>query len=406
MGKMDWFHEARYGMFIHWGAYSVAGRGEWIMNREMISKEEYTEKYVNNWKAENYDPKQWADLAAEAGMKYMVLTSRHHDGFALWDTKATDFNAARLGPKKDLIAPYVEAVRGAGLKVGLYYSPAAWSHPDYPGPFFRDWPGAEDWASEEARQRFIEYYRTEVNELLRNYGAIDVLWYDGCVPQNLDGEETNTSLQQDFPDLVINERNGKPYDYECSEQAIKPAASGMPWEACMTLNGHWGYHAGDHDYKAPVDVITMLLTTAKSAGNLLLNVGPKPDGTIPVESIDILKESGQWVRRNRESITNSDRCELSWNNVSMMTCRGNTVYHHFRHHPGRTFCWAEVSNDVKRAWWLATGDEVTFRRDRQGRIIFEDLPLERPDDPVATMAVELDGEPRPITARTTFWIPG
>jgi len=136
MNSKDWFNECRYGMFIHWGTYSVAARGEWIMNRERIPKAEYTEKYINNWHAENYCPEEWAQLAKKSGMGYMVLTTRHHDGFALWDSKVNDWNTAKFGPKKDLVAPYVKACREAGLKVGLYYSPASWTHPDYPGPFF------------------------------------------------------------------------------------------------------------------------------------------------------------------------------------------------------------------------------------------------------------------------------
>jgi alpha-L-fucosidase len=173
----NWFEEARYGMFIHWGPYSVAARGEWVMNRERVPAEEYTARYVEKWCAENYDPTEWAQLAKDAGMGYVVLTTRHHDGFALWDSKVTDFNAAKLGPQRDLLVPYVEAMRAAGLKVGFYYSPASWTHPDYPGPFFRDWPSEQDWPSEEARQRFIQYYRSELKELLTHHLSHGVTRY-------------------------------------------------------------------------------------------------------------------------------------------------------------------------------------------------------------------------------------
>jgi alpha-L-fucosidase len=132
----DWFNEARYGLFIHWGAYSVAARGEWVRNRECIPQEEYTRLYTENFRAENYDPRAWARQAKEWGMRYVVLTTRHHDGFALWPTKTDPYHAGNIGPKRDLVGPFVEAVREAGLKVGLYFSPAAWHHPDYPRPFF------------------------------------------------------------------------------------------------------------------------------------------------------------------------------------------------------------------------------------------------------------------------------
>ncbi len=155
----EWFNEARYGMFVHWGVYSVAARGEWVRNRERIPQEDYIHRYADNFRAENYDPAAWAALAKEAGMGYVVLTTRHHDGFALWPTATSDFHSGNYGPKRDLVGPFVEAVRAAGLKVGLYYSPADWNHPDYPGAFFRDWPGEADWASPEARERFIAYYR-------------------------------------------------------------------------------------------------------------------------------------------------------------------------------------------------------------------------------------------------------
>lgn len=144
MKKIGWFNRARYGMFIHWGAYSVAGRGEWIMNRELIPAEEYRRLYAQRFTASHYDPADWAAKAKKWGMGYTVLTTRHHDGFALWDSEVNPYNAAKLGPKRDLVAPYVEAVRKAGLKVGLYYSPANWSCPDYPGGYFRDWPDEKD----------------------------------------------------------------------------------------------------------------------------------------------------------------------------------------------------------------------------------------------------------------------
>ena len=400
-----WFNESRFGMFIHWGAYSVAGRGEWIMNRERIGKEEYTQKYVDNWHAEKYDPAGWAALAKESGMGYMVLTTRHHDGFALWDSKVNAWNAARLGPKRDLVAQYVDAVRKAGLKVGLYYSPAAGSHPDYPGAFFRDWPGEKDWRDEASRQRFIEYYRSEIRELMTGYGRIDYLWFDGCIPENIDGDETLKMVKELQPDILVNNRLGKPFDIKCSEQTINPAAAGQDWEACMTLNGNWGYHAGDMRWKSPADVIDMLLTCAQSAGNLLLNIGPEADGTVPENSVRILREAGNWIRRHRECIANSERHPFSWNCTARpITAKGNNVYLHFINDPCGIFCWAEVKNKVLSASLLKDGAPVEFRQE-DNRLFLENITSPMPDSPASTVVLKLDGKPETLTRQTTFWIP-
>jgi alpha-L-fucosidase len=392
-------------MFIHWGPYSVAARGEWIMNRERIPKEEYSANYVDTWHAENYRPEEWAALAKRSGMGYMVLTTRHHDGFALWDSQVNDWNAARLGPKRDLVAPYVEAVRAAGLKVGLYYSPAAWTHPDYPGAFFRDWPRAGNWKDEATRQRFVEYTRHELRELLTNYGKIDYLWFDGCIPKNMDGDQTLKLVKTLQPNILVNNRLGNPFDIQCSEQTIKPAAEGQDWEACMTLNDNWGYHAGDANWKTAADAVTMLLTCAQSSGNLLLNIGPKADGSVPEQSVAILEEAGKWIARHRAAITNSDRHPFSWNCTARpITARGNTVYLHFFKDPKGSFCWSETSNTVLSARFLTNGTPIAFRQEGE-RLFLDDLPSPLPDQPATTVVLELDGAPEALTGQTTFWIP-
>lgn len=405
MHRLDWFHQARYGMFIHWGAYSVPARGEWVFNRERISLEEYRTRYAETWRAERYDPEAWVALAKEAGMSYLVLTTRHHDGFALWDSKVNPFNAAKIGPRRDLVAPFAEAVRKAGLRLGFYYSPASWAHPDYPGAYFRDWPGEGDWKDEGARQRFISYYRAELMELMTGYGKVDYLWYDGCIPSNLDGAETNKELRKLQPDLLINERNGPPYDIHVSEQAIKPATPGQAWEACLTLNNNWAYHAGDTDYKTPKSVLELLFATATAGGNLLLNVGPKADGTVPEESVRILREAGAWLKRNQAFLPNSGRTPFSWNNTAKVTVNGNRIYLHFLCDPRGSFCWSEIKDKVTAASYLATGAPVCFRQTGE-HLYLENLPVPLPDSPVTTIVLEVEGTPEAITPQTTFWIPG
>jgi alpha-L-fucosidase len=405
MPSLDWFHQSRFGMFIHWGAYSVAARGEWVLNREKILLGEYRTRYAEQWKAEKYDPAAWCALAKEAGMGYLVLTTRHHDGFALWDSEVNSFNAARIGPRRDLVAAFADAVRAAGLRLGFYYSPAAWAHPDYPGPYFRDWPDEKDWKDEASRKRFIAYYRAELRELMTGYGQVDYLWYDGCIPGGLEGTETNEELRRLQPEMLINERNGAPFDVHICEQAVRPAAPGQAWEACLTLNANWAHHAGDSDYKTPKAVLELLFATSTLSGNLLLNVGPKADGTVPEESVRILRETGAWLKRNGAFLPHSDRTPFGWNNTAKVTVKENRIYLHFLCDPLGKFCWVEVKNKVLAARFLATGTPVCFRQEG-AYLHLENLPVPLPDSPVTTIELEVEGKPEAIAPPTSFWIPG
>ena len=400
--RSEWFNEARYGLFIHWGAYSKAARGEWIMNRELIPVEEYRRLYAEHFAAEHFDPADWAAKAVRWGMGYAVLTTRHHDGFAQWDSKVNPYNSTQMGPKRDLVAEYVRAFRAAGLKVGLYYSPANWSHPDYPGGYFRDWPGEGDWKDEAARQRFIAYYRAELQELMTGYGKIDYLWFDGCIPGNLEGDETLKMLRELQPGMIINNRLGEPFDVKVSEQTITPAEPGHDWEACMTLNDNWGFHAGDHNWKKPADVINLLLTCAQGDGNLLLNIGPRADGIIPQESVDILDTVGEWLKGARESVVRSERHPFSWNCTARpITAKGNKVFLHFLKDPCGEFCWGDLKNNVVKAYWLDNGESIAFEKIGD-RLFLRNLVHVLP---ARTAVLELDGKPATLQAQTTFWIP-
>jgi alpha-L-fucosidase len=400
-----WWSEARFGMFIHWGPYSVAARGEWVMNRERIPADVYMREYAAGWKAENYDPSAWVRLAREAGMAYMVMTARHHDGFALWDTATTPYSAARMGPGRDLVRPFADAVRAGGLRLGLYLSAADWTHRDYPGYSFRDWPGPSDWRDEESRRRFVAYYRAQLRELMTNYGRIDLLWWDGCIPGNIDGRDANEEALRLQPGVLITERNGEPWDIAISEQAIK-ARAGTAWEACMTLNGNWGYHAGDRDWKSARDVVEMLVKTVSGGGNLLLNVGPRADGTVPEESVDILRETGAWVRRHRSVL--AELCgpsPFTWNNTVLTGVGRDRVFLFFRYEPGPTFCWAELKNRVRAVTCSSTGQPVRFRQEG-ARLLLEGLACPQPDPTMTVVEVVTDGPPEPLTEQTSFWIPG
>jgi alpha-L-fucosidase len=334
-------------------------------------------------------------------MKYIVLTTRHHDGFCLWDTKTSEFNAAKMGPKRDLIGEFAEAVRAGGLKLGFYYSFADWHHPDYPGSYERDWPNG--WPAEAKRQRFSDYYRAQLEELMSNYGKVDVLWYDGCIPKPPDGAKANARVKQLQPHILINNRNGTPCDFHCSEQAIKPAPVGINWEACLTLNDNWGHHAGDNNWKTPRQVISMLCETASQGGNLLLNVGPRGDGTIPRESQDILKEAGNWLQRNGECLSHSSRSPFTWNNWGRITTRGSTIYLHIFNPTGAELCLAEIQNRVLSARFVDGGTPVRFEQIGP-RLFLRNLPVPLPDSIATTIALEVEGEPQALAPQTNFWI--
>lgn len=399
----SWFNQARYGMFIHWGPYSVAGRGEWVANRERIPLQEYTEKYVQNFRAEKYDPAEWVELARQGEMKYLVLTARHHDGFALWDTKTSDFNARKIGPGRDLVRPYVEAVRAAGLKVGLYYSVADWFHPDYPGSYCRDWP--ERWPDENRRKRFIAYYHAQLEELMTQYGKIDLLWYDGCIPSPTDGETINSRIKELQPHILINERNGTPFDFHCCEQAIKPSPSGTDWEACMTLNTSWGYHSGDNAWKSSQDIIRLLTETAAGAGNLLINIGPKGDGTVPEESRQIILGAGEWLNRNGEFLCHSTRSPFTWNNWGRITTKENRIYLHVFNSTGSELCVTDIQNRILSARYLDGGQPIPFS-ESDGRLVLHNLATPLTDPTATTIVLEVEGHPTTSARQTNFWIPG
>src|SRR6202051_1211313 len=227
--RMQWWHEARFGMFVHWGLYSVLGRHEWAMEQEGIPVSEY-QQLAQQFKPKPNAARDWAKLAKQTGMKYMVLTTKHHEGFCHFDSKLTDYCAPRQGPGRDLVKEFVEAARAEGLRVGFYYSLMDWHHPD----------GARCATDEAARRRFVDYIHGQIREILTNYGKIDILWYDVSWPLKPDAWEAikiNTLVRQLQPDILINNRIGIPEDFTTPEQRIQ--ASVEPWESCMTMNDSW-----------------------------------------------------------------------------------------------------------------------------------------------------------------------
>lgn len=382
----EWFNQARFGMFIHWGVYSLLARGEWVRLIERIPSNEY-EKLAMKFNPKKYHPEEWLDLAQEAGMKYMVLTTRHHDGFSLFDSEVSDFTAAKTAAKRDLVAEYVDACRSKGMKIGFYYSLLDWRYQAY---FTGPKEDPKGWAE------FLEYVHTQVRELCTNYGKIDILWYDGYWPWDAESwrsAELNAMVRRLQPEILINNRSGLPEDFDTPEQRIAaPSDPERMWESCMTMNDNWGYSAGDKNWKSTRLLIYNLARCASGGGNFLLNVGPKADGTIPEPSIRRLKEIGKWIRVHGESIYGSGRCPFRGGMIGLTTAKGGIVYLHILRWPGRKATIACVKNKVLSARILATGQEVQVAQ-KGDRVFLRGLPKKAPDPYDSVIAMQLDGEP-------------
>jgi alpha-L-fucosidase len=283
-----------------------------------------------------------------------------------------------------LVKEYVEAARGEGLRVGFYYSLMDWHHPD----------GARSADDEEARKRFVAYIHGQIRELLTNYGKIDVLWYDVAWPLDAKGWESEKMNQMVFelqPDILVNNRNKLEGDFSTPEQKIE-AAKGKAWESCMTMNDSWGYHKADDDWKSPRLVIQNLSTCAKDGGNYLLNIGPKPDGSVPEESVRILTSVGKWMDKNSQSLYTTDRCRVSRSNYAFFTRKGNTLYMHVKFWPGEVVTIGGLTTKVLSAKLLASGKAVQFTQEKF-RTRFTGLPERAPDEPITTLAIECESEP-------------
>ncbi len=382
--RMKWWKAARFGMFIHFGVYSTIGRHEWVMEDEAIPVAEYA-PHATSFHPEAGSPRAWARLARQAGMKYMVMTSKHHEGFCNFDTKLTNYCAPKQGPGRDLAREYIEAARAEGMRVGFYYSLMDWHHPD----------GALCATNEAARKRFVEYTHGLIRELMTNYGKIDVLWYDVAWPLDATGWESVRMNEMVFhlqPEIIVNNRNELPGDFSTPEQHIVAESGGRAWEACMTLNDSWGYQAADDDWKSSKTVIRNLITCVRDSGNYLLNIGPRADGSIPKSSVRVLQEVGAWMAVNGHTIYDSDPCQVRRSDYASFTRTGNTLYMHVHFWPGEYVAISGLMTKVRSAKLVKTGKAVPFKQD-EFRVRFLDLPAEAPDYPITTIAIECESEP-------------
>jgi alpha-L-fucosidase len=382
--RMRWWHQAKFGMFIHWGLYSVLGRHEWAMEEEGIPVAEY-ELLAKRFTPKPNAARAWARLARQAGQKYMVMTTKHHEGFCLFNTQYTDYCAPKQACGRDLVEEYVEAARAEGMRVGFYHSLMDWHHPD----------GARCATDEAARRRFVDYVHGQIRELLTNYGKIDILWYDVSWPLDAAGWESEKMNRMVFelqPEIIVNNRNKLPGDFSTPEQHITAEKGGRAWESCMTMNDSWGYQAADDDWKSPKRIVRNLVTCARDGGNYLLNIGPHGDGSIPEESVNALTSVGRWMDKNGQTIYQAEPCRVRSSNFAGFTRKGNTLYMHVHFWPGETVALGGLTNKVVSARLLASGKKVEFQQE-PFRVRFTGLPKTAPDEPVTVLAIDCDSEP-------------
>jgi len=395
--RMKWWSEARFGMFIHWGLYSLLGRGEWVMLVERIPVSEYA-KLADRFKPpKSFTPEIWVKLAKDAGMRYIVLTTRHHDGFCLFDSKASDFTSVKTAAKRDFVKEYVDACRKHNMRVGLYYSLLDWR---FPGYFDRKkYP--------ESFEAMVKQAHQQVRELMTNYGKIDILWYDGGWIPDSDvvkdtpvlwrSEELNTMVRELQPDIIINNRSGLPEDFDTPEQHTTP--SERPWESCMTMGDFcgWGYIKNNPNMKPVTQLIQNLVSCASNGGNYLLNIGPKPDGSVRKEEVERLKEIGKWMKKNGEAIYGTERRPEGFGfwgagMLGMATVKGNNAYLHIFRWPGETAVITGIKNRVLSARILASGKKLRVRQEN-GKLVIMGLPVRPPDKYGTVIKLELAGKP-------------
>lgn len=321
-GDTAWFTRDRFGMFIHWGLYALGARHEWLQHNEKIPADEYAARYFNRFDPDLFDPEAWAAAADDAGMKYFVITSKHHEGFCLWDSALTDFKATNTPAKRDLLRPVLDAFRARGLRAGLYHSLIDWHHPDFiQDPHIGPNRESKELAALNAgrdQQRYARYLHGQVDELLSNYGPIDILWFDFSYPHadgsgksraDWNSEALVADIRRKAPGIILNDRLDLPYGWD-----IKTPEQGQPrrgltvdgkpvvWEACQTLSGSWGYHRDEMTWRSTPQLIRTLVDCVAKDGNLLLNVGPTGRGEFDDRALERLRGLGAWMRRHGRSI--------------------------------------------------------------------------------------------------------
>ena len=414
--RMQWWTDARFGMFIHWGLYALPARHEWVKNAERMTNDQY-QKYFEAFNPDMFDPHEWAKMAKAAGMKYVVLTAKHHEGFCLFDSKFTDYKATNTPYGKDLIKEYVEAFRAEGLKVGFYYSLIDWHHPDYTIDKYH--PLRQESDSAYARlnkgrdmNKYREYIKNQVTELLTNYGVISIIWFDFSFPgkngkgrKDWDSENLLKLARSLQPGIIVDDRLDLSdvqggFDFISPEQVKVskwPEINGkrVAWETCQTFSGSWGYYRDETSWKSSAQLLELLIESVSKGGNLLLNVGPTARGVFDYRAQDRLGSIGEWMKFNNRSIYGCTEApaDLKAPANTLLTYNPSTkrLYIHLLAYPMGSLVLKGMSEKVKYIQFLHDASEVKFSRDSEDNTddLVLTLPVLKPHSEIPVLEVYL-----------------
>jgi alpha-L-fucosidase len=417
MQRMKWWTDARFGMFIHWGLYALPARHEWVKNRERMTNEQY-QKYFEIFNPDLYNPKEWAKKAKEAGMRYVVLTAKHHEGFCLWDSKYTDYKATNTPFGRDIIKDYVEAFRAEGLKVGFYYSLIDWHHPDY--TIDRNHPLRQNSDSAYERMnkgrdmnKYRQYMKNQVRELLTNYGEISIIWFDFSFPgrngkgrDDWDSENLLKLARTLQPGIIVDDRLDLKdveggWDFTTPEQVKVskwPEYNGkrVPWETCQTFSGSWGYYRDEYTWKSPAQLLELLIESVSKGGNLLLNVGPTARGTFDYRAQERLEAMGAWMKFNNRAIYNCTEAPSDFtapdNTLLTYNPEARRLYIHLLVYPMGNIVLGGMADKVKYIQFLHDASEIRFNRGRGENMndLILQLPIQKPEVEIPVLEVYLN----------------
>jgi len=414
--RMKWWTDARFGMFIHWGLYALPARHEWVKSAERMTNEQY-QKYFDVFNPDMFDPHEWAKKAKEAGMKYVVLTAKHHEGFCLFDSKFTDYKSTNTPYGKDLVKEYVEAFRAEGLKVGFYYSLIDWHHPDY--TIDQNHPLRQQSDTAYARlnkgrdmNKYREYIKNQVRELLTNYGEISIIWFDFSFPgkngkghADWNSESLLKMARSLQPGIIVDDRLDLSdveggYDFISPEQvkvAKWPEINGkrVPWETCQTFSGSWGYYRDENTWKSPAQLLELLIESVSKGGNLLLNVGPTARGVFDIRAQDRLKSMGEWMKFNNRSIYGCTEAPSEFTAPANTLLTYNPVtkrlYVHLLSYPMGSMTLTNMAGKVKYVQFLHDASEIKFSvgSDESKNDVNLQLPVQKPPTEIPVLEIYL-----------------
>ena len=414
--RMKWWTDARFGMFIHWGLYALPARHEWVKNVERMTNEQY-QKYFDVFNPDMWDPHEWAKMAKAAGMKYVVLTAKHHEGFCMFDSRFTDYKVTNTPYGKDIVKEYVEAFKAEGLKVGFYYSLLDWHHPDYTIDSNHPLRQTSDTAYARLNKgrdmsKYREYMKNQVRELLTNYGEISIIWFDFSFPGNhgkghddWDSEGLLKLARSLQPGIIVDDRldlrniEGG-WDFTTPEQVQVskwPEVNGkkVPWETCQTFSGSWGYYRDEYSWKSPAQLLELLIESVSKGGNLLLNVGPTARGVFDYRAQDRLKAMGEWMKYNNRSIYDCTEAPSDFNPPANALLTYNPVtrrlYIHLLAYPMGSLTLTDMADKVKYIQFLHDASEIRFRAGRNESIndLTLSLPVQKPEVEIPVLEIFL-----------------